>query len=71
MKTKNKPPKIFTCKKCNKNSEVIGVVQKEENYYSLNLSTNQWEDFHGDESVESQNYFCLNCQAKINSKEIF
>ena len=56
------------CNNCKKTSEIIGIIQKEIHYYSFTLSTNQMEDFHGDESVESQSFFCLNCNKKLNSK---
>ena len=36
----------------------------------LDLKTKQMEDFHGDGSVESQEYFCLNCKNKINNLEL-
>jgi hypothetical protein len=51
-------------------NEIIGVVQLETHYYSLNLNTNQMEDFHGDERVESQKFFCLDYNKKINAKEM-
>ena len=70
MKNNIGKTKIFTCAGCNKKSEVIGVVQKETHYYSMNLSTNQMEDFHGDESAESQKFFCINCNKKISERDL-
>lgn len=61
----------YICKVCGKKQESVGVVQSEIHYYCLFLKTEQLEDFHGDESVESANYFCLNCDAKIEGKDIF
>jgi len=61
----------YICKVCNKKQESIGVVQKETHYYYLILKTEQLEDFHGDESVESSSYFCLNCDAKVKDRDIF
>ena len=58
--------KKYHCKHCKNSSEKIGVVQKETRYYSLNLETNQMEDFHGDESVELQEFFCSNCNENIS-----
>lgn len=62
--------KIYTCKFCKKTNEVIGVIQEETHYYYFDLSNNQMEDFHGDESVESQKLFCLNCKKEISSEEV-
>jgi hypothetical protein len=28
------------------------------------------EDFHGDESVESQKFFCISCNKKIDEKKL-
>jgi len=69
MKSNIKKTKIYTCAGCNKKSEVIGIEQKETHYYSMNLSTNQMEDFHGDESVESQKFFCIGCNKKISERD--
>jgi hypothetical protein len=66
MRANNKKSKIYTCPFCKTISESIGIIQRELHYYSLNLSTAQLEDFHGDESVESQEYFCLKCIKKID-----
>ena len=66
----NKQPKAYTCPNCKNTSESIGIIQKETHYYSLNLETKQVEDFHGDESVESQEYLCLNCKKKIDDLEL-
>jgi DNA-directed RNA polymerase subunit RPC12/RpoP len=70
MKVSNSQSKAYTCLHCKKTNEVIGVVQKETHYYSLNLETKQWKDFHGDESVESQELFCLNCKKEISDEEV-
>jgi hypothetical protein len=60
--------KNIFCNNCKEIGEVIGVIQKETHYYSFFLNTNQWEDFHGDESTESQSFFCTNCGKKLNYK---
>lgn len=52
---------IHTCSYCKKIHTTIGIVQKETNYYSVDLTTQQWEDFHGDGSVETQEFFCISC----------
>ncbi|MCX6753614.1 MAG: hypothetical protein NTV03_00980 [Candidatus Nomurabacteria bacterium] len=62
--------KKYTCKNCKKTNESVGIVQTEKHYYSLNLNTKKWEDFHGDDSCELQKLFCLNCAKRINRKEI-
>lgn len=62
-----KKSKMHTCKYCKKISEVVGIIQRETHYYSFNLETRQMEDFHGDESVESQKFFCISCNRKINA----
>lgn len=59
---------MYTCIYCREAGDVVGVVQTELRYYSLNLNTDQWEDFHGDESVESQEFFCINCKKKIKTR---
>lgn len=68
MATNNKQPKTYACAHCKKASKIIGIVQTELRYYSLNLSTNQWEDFDGDEEVKAQELFCVNCNKKINDR---
>ena len=68
MKKNKKQFKKNTCEYCKKTSEVVGVIQKETHYYSLNLDTNQTKDFHGDESVELQEFFCLECKNIVNVK---
>lgn len=60
--------KTYTCKYCRNTNESIGIIQLESHFYSVNLSTEQWKDFHGDENVESQEFFCLDCNKKINPK---
>lgn len=65
-----KKEKVHTCLHCKKTNEVIGIVQKETHHYSYDLSTNQMEDFHGDESVELQELFCLNCKKEIGGEEV-
>lgn len=62
--------KKYNCKNCKKINESVGIVQTEKHYYSLDLSTKQWRDFHGDDICESQKLFCLNCEKVINKKEI-
>ncbi|MFA5386728.1 MAG: hypothetical protein WC297_03640 [Candidatus Paceibacterota bacterium] len=64
----NQQSKIHTCTHCKKTSEIVGVMQTESHYYSLNINTNQLEDFHGDEVVQSQEFFCINCKQKINDE---
>lgn len=68
MKNNNEQSKMYTCAYCKKTSETVGVVQEEKNYYFLDINTNQLEDFHGDGNVESQEFFCVHCNKKINSK---
>lgn len=68
---KTNPSKLalsFICQHCTKNSETIGVTRTESRDYIINISTNQWEDF-GEEEVESQKYFCVHCEKKINYKD--
>lgn len=60
--------KTYTCKYCKNMAENIGIYTKESHCYSFNLSTKQWKDFHGSESIDSQEYFCMNCNKKINDK---
>ncbi|MFA5751066.1 MAG: hypothetical protein WCX79_02665 [Candidatus Paceibacterota bacterium] len=60
----------YTCKNCKQINERVGVVQIEKHYYSFDLDTKQLKDFHGDDSCESQKFFCLNCEKTINTKEI-
>jgi len=62
----NKQTKIYTCKYCKNTAENVGISTKESRYYSFDLNTNQWEDFHGNERVDSQEYFCVNCNKKID-----
>lgn len=66
MKNNNKQSKIYTCKYCKKMGEIIGVFQVETHYYSLDISTNQLEDFHGDGDVKSQKFFCVHRKKEIN-----
>lgn len=58
----------YICRHCKKRQDNLGIRQTEVRYYALILETNQWEDFHGDERVLSQDYFCTDCQTKIDSK---
>lgn len=62
--------KKYVCKYCKTKRDVIGVAQKEENFYKYYLDTKQWGDFHGDKSVESQKLFCLNCNKEIKDLEL-
>jgi len=71
MKNNNKQPNKYVCAHCNKESEVVSVMQKEVYYYSFDLGTRQWKDFHGDESVELQEFFCINCKEKIDGPSGF
>ena len=66
MKNNSKQSKIYTCTYCKKMGEIIDVVQAETHYYSLNINTNQLEDFHGDGDVKSQKFFCVHCKKEIN-----
>jgi DNA-directed RNA polymerase subunit RPC12/RpoP len=59
----------YICTYCKKKSEKIGIVQEELHYYSVDINTRQWEDFHGDEDVKSQKLFCLHCNKKIDPGE--
>lgn len=61
-----KKNRIYTCTNCKETGEVIGVAQTELNYYSMNLNTNQWEDFHGDGDVKSQRLFCVHCNKNMD-----
>jgi len=70
MKEKTKQSKTYVCKFCKMRSEVIGIVQKEEHFYKYDLDTKQWKDFYGDESVELQKLFCLNCNKPIKDLEL-
>ena len=65
MKNNNKQSKIPTCTYCKKMGEIIGVAQAETHYYSLNINTNQLEDFHGDGDVESQKFFVCIARKKL------
>ena len=56
----------YTCENCKKTSENIVIAQTEVNYYSVNLSTKQWKDLHGDGEVKSQELFCVHCNTKID-----
>ncbi|MBU4579433.1 hypothetical protein KKB43_00260 [Patescibacteria group bacterium] len=69
MKNNNKQSKMYTCIYCKNIGETVGVIQKETHYYSLDINTNQFEDFHGDESVEAQEFFCVHCNKKISYRE--
>lgn len=62
--------KKYVCKFCKTQSEIVGIVQKEERFYRYDLSTKQWSDFHGDGGIESQNLFCLSCNSKIEDLEL-
>ena len=64
----NKQIKIYTCKYCKNTTENIGISTKESRCYSFDLNTKQWKDFHRSESIDSQEYFCINCNKKINIK---
>lgn len=66
----NMKNKKYTCKNCKQTNKNVGIVQIEKHYYSLDLNTKQWKDFHGDDNCESQKLFCLNCEKVINKKEI-
>ena len=70
MKNKDRQLKIFICKFCKTKNDTIGIIQKEEHFYKYYLNTNQWEDFHGDENVESKKYFCLNCHKEIRNLDL-
>jgi DNA-directed RNA polymerase subunit RPC12/RpoP len=70
MKDNIKKLKIYTCASCNKESEIIGIIQKESHFYSLNINTNQMEHFHGDENVESQEFFCINCDKRVIESDL-
>ncbi len=73
MKTQyllNMKNRKYTCKNCKHTNEKVGIVQTEKHYYSLELNTKQWEDFYGDDSCESQQLFCLNCEKRISKKEV-
>lgn len=60
----NKKLKVFICPHCKQKQEILGVIQNEIRYYEVCLDTKQWEDF-GEESVASQEFFCISCDRKI------
>lgn len=64
----NKQSKIYICKFCKDVNGKIGIFTQESHCYSFDLNTKQWEDFHGSENIDSQEYFCINCNKKINAK---
>jgi len=64
----NKKLKTYACKYCKYISESIGISTIESHYYSFYINTDQWKDFYGSESIDSQKYFCINCNKKINTK---
>jgi hypothetical protein len=68
MKTTDE--KTYTCRYCKKTDERVGVITKESHFYSFDLNTHQWDDFHGSESIDSQEYFCIGCNKKIRNKEM-
>jgi hypothetical protein len=70
MENNIKHPKTYTCKFCEETSKTVGIAQKENHYYYVLLDTNQWEDFDGSESVEEQEFFCVNCNKKIDDFEL-
>lgn len=51
----------FNCSKCKEAPEIVGLKQIEERYYKVFINTDQIEDFHGDDTVLEQKYFCLKC----------
>ncbi len=59
----------YTCLHCGTTNDAVGVVQEEIHYYALYIATDQLEDFHGDDEVKSQKYFCLNCEVKIKDHD--
>jgi hypothetical protein len=61
----NKKEKTFTCPQCKQKQEILGVIQNEIRHYKVYLDAKQWEDF-GEESVESQTFFCISCDKKID-----
>jgi len=61
--------KNYFCPCCKKTSEIIKVKQYEIVYYSLDLSTNQWEDFAGDRTVKLQSFYCINCSKRITFED--
>lgn len=64
----NKQIKTYTCEHCKNTTGNIGISTKESHYYSFDLNTKQWKDFHGSESIDSQEYFCVSCNKKIDIK---
>lgn len=57
--------KAFICPHCRQKQEILGVTQNEIHHYKVYLDTKQWKDF-GEESVESQTFFCISCDGKID-----
>lgn len=70
MKNSTKQPKAYTCKVCKETSDSVGIAQKEVHYYRMYLDTKQWEDFFGSDDVESEEFFCVNCNKKIDDFEL-
>lgn len=62
--------KNYFCDNCKQTSEKIGITQKEINIYSLDLETRDRRDLYGGESVESQDFFCINCEYDIKHFEL-
>lgn len=62
--------KNYFCCNCKQTSHTVGVTQKETHYYSIDLETNDWEDFHGSEDAQSQDFFCINCQSDLKYFEL-
>lgn len=49
----------FNCSKYKEFYEIVGLKQIEERYYKVFVGIDQIQDFHGDNSVLEQKYFCL------------
>ena len=60
--------RLFVCPHCKTSSDTIGITRSESCDYIINLQTGQWEDF-GEEDVESQKYFCVQCEKNVRFVE--
>ncbi|MDD3006049.1 MAG: hypothetical protein PHX30_00485 [Candidatus Pacebacteria bacterium] len=70
MKNNTKQPKVYICKFCKEASDSVGIARKEVRYYRVDLDTKQWEDYFGSEDVGSEEFFCVNCNKKIDDFEL-
>lgn len=62
----NKKLKVFICPHCKEEQTGFGVVRQETRFYSVFIETNQWEDEGEDADLDSEEYYCLSCDKKID-----